>query len=227
MDEDEALEENTEENHQVEIEDVDDEDDENQISPPELVQLMEEAWLNEKFSPEILPHKTEMVEILLGQIAYIEENLKKLKTTDFKKTLYQMESDRLKFVITSYLRYRIEKIETYSTYILEQEKQRSEKQEEMYLSQNELTFAQEYEQSLRQHFDSVMSFCPEMTPTAAIEPNMHSMVFLKSKGDVEGVVINDRTDDDSEYIDLTSGSQVLVNYSSVANLVKNGGVHLI
>lgn len=227
MDEDEALEENTEENHQVEIEDVDDEDDENQISPPELVQLMEEAWLNEKFSPEILPHKTEMVEILLGQIAYIEENLKKLKTTDFKKTLYQMESDRLKFVITSYLRYRIEKIETYSTYILEQEKQRSEKQEEMYLSQNELTFAQEYEQSLRQHFDSIMSFCPEMTPTAAIEPNMHSMVFLKSKGDVEGVVINDRTDDDSEYIDLTSGSQVLVNYSSVANLVKNGGVHLI
>jgi len=224
MDEDDFLGENTVEN--IDMED-DDDDDEAQISPPELIQLMEEAWLNEKFSPEILPHKTEIVEILLGQLAYIEENLKKLKNTDFKRGLHQMEVDRLRFLITSYLRVRVEKIEIYSTHIIEQERLRAQNNEDMYLNQNELVFAQEYEQGLKQHFDSIMSFCPEVTPSPIVAPNLQSMVFLKSKEDVEGVVMDDGSGEDNELIDLTQGSQVLVSYMSVANLVKKGDVHLI
>lgn len=55
---------------------------------------MEETWLNEKFSPEILPNRMEVVELLLDQITTLENNLRKLSNADFKKGLYQMEVDR-------------------------------------------------------------------------------------------------------------------------------------
>ncbi|XP_076256175.1 DNA replication complex GINS protein Sld5 isoform X2 [Rhynchophorus ferrugineus] len=209
------------------INDVDiDNDEEVQLSLPEIIQLMEENWLNEKFSPEILPNRMDIVELLLDQITTLENNLKKLSNADFKKGLYQMEVDRIRFLISSYLRKRLEKIETYSTVILEQEKSRVQQGSETYLSQNELEFAQEYDQSIREHFESIMRFCPGITETQLINPNLHTMVFLKSKEDIEGIVIDDGNDE-NDLIDLNKGSQVLISYKSVNNFVKSGNVHLI
>lgn len=219
-----------------EIEEVDSEnitfgedEEEDDVSLEQVLQCMEEAWLNEKFAPEVLPHKTEIVEIVLGQIRNMEDQLERLAHTDFKKGLHQMEIDRLRYLVTSYLRLRLEKIETYSTHVLQQERQRAERNEDMYLNQNELEFIQEYEQSLKQHIESVMSFCPDVMDAEAriIAPNVHSMVFLKSKQDVEGILVDDGNGDHEDLIDLTNGSQILISYNSVANLVKNGDVHLI
>lgn len=42
------------------------EEDEIELTPGEVIELMEEAWMNEKFAPEILPNKFEIVECLLG-----------------------------------------------------------------------------------------------------------------------------------------------------------------
>lgn len=55
---------------------------------------------------------------------------------------------------------------------------------------------------------------------------MYSFVFLKSKENVEGVVIDD-DDDDGDIADLTAGSQMIMSYKSVSNLIKNGVVKLI
>nr|CAI5826563.1 unnamed protein product [Callosobruchus analis] len=70
--------------------------------------MMEESWVNEKFAPEILPHKMEIVDCLLGQIAYMEENLQSLACADFRKSVHQLEVDRLRFLgmlfIISYIR---------------------------------------------------------------------------------------------------------------------------
>ncbi|XP_066143807.1 DNA replication complex GINS protein SLD5 [Euwallacea fornicatus] len=205
------------------------EDDEDGLSLEQVIQLTEEAWLNEKFAPEILPHKSEIVDLLLGQISYMEERLQQLQSTDFKKAIHQMEVDRLRFLVTSYLRLRLEKIETFCTHTLQQERHRADKGEDMYLSQNELEFAQEHEQNMKDHLESVMSFCPNVmdTETPEVCPNVHSMVFLKSKRDIEGVAIDDGDGDNNDLIDLTSGSQILISYNSVARLVKDGDVHLI
>ncbi|XP_050294678.1 DNA replication complex GINS protein SLD5 [Anthonomus grandis grandis] len=210
-------------------EDMFDEDEEGDISLEQVIKDMEEAWLNEKFAPEILPHKMEYVEILLGQITNIETQLQQLKNTDFKKGIHQMEVDRLRFIVTSYLRLRLEKIEAFSTHILNQEKQRAENNRELYLSPNELEFAQEFEQNLKQHLDSFLSFCPDAVDVDAqlVAPNIHSMVFLKSKKAVEGIVIDDGDGDNNDLIDLPTGSQILISYNSVSDLVKKGDVHLI
>lgn len=127
----------------------DDSEDQDQIhlTPAEVIQIVEEAWINEKFAPEILPNKSELVDCLLEQLTFMEENLLNLSCTDFKKSIHQMEVDRLRFLLSSYLRTRLEKIETYVTHILQQEQQRSERGEDLYLSDEELQFAKEFSRS--------------------------------------------------------------------------------
>lgn len=117
------------------------------LTAAEVIELMEEAWRNEKFAPEILPNKSEVVDCLLGQISYMEENLRNLKSTDFQKSIHQLEVDRLRFLVSSYLRQRLQKIEAYTFVILKQEDQRLERNEELYLTSNELEFARSYKES--------------------------------------------------------------------------------
>lgn len=57
------------------------------------------------------------------------------------------------------------------------------------------------------------------------KPNMQSYVFLKSKDEVQGVMVSGN--DDDEMIDFKKGSQMIMQYSNVANLVKEGRVSLI
>lgn len=139
----------------INLEDINDEtvaSDENEeeleLTPAEVIQIMEEAWVNEKFAPEILPHKAEIVDCLLGQVTFMEENLKKLSATDFRKSIHQLEVDRLRFLVSSYLRTRVEKIENYVTHILQQEQMRGQRGEDPYLSEQELQFAKEFSKSM-------------------------------------------------------------------------------
>ncbi|EFA03409.1 DNA replication complex GINS protein SLD5 [Tribolium castaneum] len=219
----------------LELEDLentiqDDDDDNVQLTSAELIEMMEEVWVNEKFAPEILPHKQEVVDCVLGQISYMEKNLETLPSTDFKKGIHQLEVDRIRFLVASYLRHRLEKIETYVLHILKEEEQRGEREEELYLTEAEQQFAIKYKQDLEQHFENATNFYPglpfEDWKSHIVAPNMNSFVFLKAKTAVEGVVIDPSRDDD-EVADLTVGSQMILSYNSVTDLVKKGDVQLI
>lgn len=85
-----------------------------------------------------------IITIFLGQITYMEENLSNLESTDFKKSIHQLEVDRLRFLVSSYLRTRLEKIELYCNHIMKQETERINKGIETYLTENELKFLKEY-----------------------------------------------------------------------------------
>uniref|UniRef100_A0A1B6LT31 GINS complex subunit 4 n=1 Tax=Graphocephala atropunctata TaxID=36148 RepID=A0A1B6LT31_9HEMI len=87
--------------------------DEEMMTAAGVLKSLEEAWLNEKLSPEILPHKTEQVDCMMEQIHHMEENLKKLDKNDFRVGLHKLELDRIRYLITSYLRTRINKIEMF------------------------------------------------------------------------------------------------------------------
>lgn len=115
-----------------------------QLTAAQLIEIMEEAWINEKFAPEILPHKYEVVELLLGQIQYFEERLQDLDKRDFQRNIRQMEVDRLRYLVSSYLRNRLEKIEMFAVAIVKDEQKRLERREEPYLTEAELEFAKNY-----------------------------------------------------------------------------------
>ncbi|XP_018576130.1 DNA replication complex GINS protein SLD5-like [Anoplophora glabripennis] len=208
-----------------------DDEDEIQLTPAEVIELMEEAWINEKFAPEILPHKAEIVDCLLGQISYMESNIQSLESRDFKKSIHLLEVDRLHFLISSYLRMRLEKIETYVVHILEQENERIQQGVDLYLTEQELKFAKEFSEGLQQHFENISSFYPRLPRDewnqATVKPNIHNFVFLKSKSDIDDVVIDDGKNVQNDLVYLNRGSQVIISYKSVATLVKRGDVQLI
>ncbi|CAG2216562.1 GINS4 [Mytilus edulis] len=107
------------------------------------------AWLNEKFSPDLLECKVELVECMIDQITEMEENIKEPRKGDFKISIHRMEIDRIRYVLSSYLR-----LKNIQSYILEQDKQRKE-EEPCKLSQEEFTFAKEYAETLEEHLRNV------------------------------------------------------------------------
>ncbi|XP_018319120.1 DNA replication complex GINS protein SLD5 [Agrilus planipennis] len=199
------------------------------LTPAQLVDRMQETWINEIRAPEILPYKYEYVECLLEHINSMEENIETLQTASLVKVVHQLEIDRFRYIIASYLRTRLEKIELHVFHILKEEDTRIEKNELPYLSDGELQFAQEYKNSIEQHFQSVLSFWPGMPPddwkNNPVVPNLDSFVFLKSKENVEGVIIDDS--DENDIVDLKEGSQVILSYSKIADLLKNDKVSLL
>nr|XP_038950335.1 DNA replication complex GINS protein SLD5 isoform X4 [Rattus norvegicus] len=54
------------------------------LTPAELIERLEQAWMNEKFAPELLESKSEIVECVVEQLEHMEENLRRAKKGDLK-----------------------------------------------------------------------------------------------------------------------------------------------
>uniref|UniRef100_A0A8C8SQH2 GINS complex subunit 4 n=1 Tax=Pelusios castaneus TaxID=367368 RepID=A0A8C8SQH2_9SAUR len=79
------------------------------LTPAQLIRSLEQAWLNEKFAPELLETKSEIVECVMEQLAHMESNLKRAKPGDLKVSIHHMEIERIRYVLSSYLRCRLVK----------------------------------------------------------------------------------------------------------------------
>lgn len=64
------------ENIHVDESQIEESDDE-EMTPAQAIQALENAWLNEKFAPELLPHQQPLVETMLYHIVHMENNLKR------------------------------------------------------------------------------------------------------------------------------------------------------
>lgn len=186
---------------------------------------MEIAWLNEKSAPDILPYQGEMVELMLGQLTHMEENLQAVNQNDFRIITHKMELERIRYIIVNYLRCRLQKIEEYTQHIINEESNRSESEKK--LSEDELLFAKEYYESIEKHFQLLaLRHIPagqqDEDKKRLIRPNLMSFVFVKAKKDC-GVVVN--TND--QEVDLKENSQHLLPYQLIQDLVLKGDLHLI
>ncbi|TUG04229.1 DNA replication complex GINS protein SLD5 [Bagarius yarrelli] len=114
--------------------------EEDVLTPAELISRLEEAWLNEKFSPELLENKSELVECVMEQLTHM--NLQRVKKGDLKASIHRMEIDRIRFVLSSFLRSRLQKIEKFFPHVLEKEKSRADG-DPSFLSPQEFAFAKE------------------------------------------------------------------------------------
>ncbi|XP_072122456.1 DNA replication complex GINS protein SLD5 [Mobula birostris] len=215
----------------VEEEEVDEEEE--ILTPAELIRKLEEAWLNEKFSPDLLECKSEIVECVMEQLNHMEKNLQRAKKGDLKITIHRMEMERIRYVLSSYLRSRLQKIEKFFPHILEKEKSHLET-EPSYLSAQEAAFAKEYATNCEAHLRNLA--LKRMPPNlqaldmmkAVPKPNMDSFVFLRVKEKQENVLVAPEREDQREYtVDLEEGSQHLMRYRTIAPLVASGAVQLI
>merc|ERR1719192_2048750 len=87
---------------------------------------------------------------MLEQITEMEENIQRARKNDFKVHIHRMEIDRIRYILSSYLRIRIHKIEKHCGYFLAVEANGAEK-----LSPEELQYAREYKENVDSHLKSV------------------------------------------------------------------------
>ncbi|CAI9739074.1 Hypothetical predicted protein [Octopus vulgaris] len=209
-----------------------DEEDVEPMTANEVLSKLEEAWLNEKFSPVLLEAKTEIVECLLEQIGVMEENIRKAKKGDFKVNVHRMELDRVRFVLNSYLRIRLEKIQSHAAHYIN--KDSSEDEEHSLFSPAELAFAKEYLSSVEDHLTGLaVQHMPAMLHTlrsnlSGIAPSLDSYVFFKVNKDVDGVLVEEETlETGDEIVDLKKGDQHIMRYLPVQSLVASADISLI
>lgn len=180
--------------------------------------------MNEKHAPDILPYQGEMVDLMLGQLAHMEENLQAIDKNDFRRICHRMEIERIKFAVSSYLRCRLLKIEDFTQHILNEERIRSADNKR--LSPAEMKFAEDYFASIEKHFQqlALRHIPPNQDDISKriIRPNLMSNVFLRVMKS-SGVVVN--TND--EEVDLSENTQHMLPYQLISDLVIKGDVQLI
>ncbi|XP_020228616.1 DNA replication complex GINS protein SLD5 [Cajanus cajan] len=202
------------------------------------VELLKRAWRNEKAAPEVLRFEFQLISRLREQIELMEETIQDKSTaaTDpLSLSLYQMDLDRTLFLLRSYLRIRIQKIEKYMFHI--------RKTNELWnrLSKDEKEFTNACIEDLKQHLEeSVLSKLPEnyqsvlkqsvtsgeddMVP----EPQLDTFVLCRSKEYLTGIQLEDGpVDDRSKLFEMEPGVLHFICYKSIKALVESGKIDLL
>ncbi|XP_040566947.1 DNA replication complex GINS protein SLD5 [Lepeophtheirus salmonis] len=195
------------------------EEEEEELTALEVVERIEMAWRNEKFAPELLPPASDIVECLLGRISEVESS----EASPLEGPIRKMEVERIRFLISSYLRSRLHKIESYPS-------------SSSNMTPEEARFHSKYKENLASLFKRTVThgmpgdFGDEKTKIYNKEPdhNLDKTVFISVLEDVEGLVLRDETGGErDEHIDLAKGSQHILRYKDIRDLLQKGVVRLI
>ncbi|OQR87755.1 hypothetical protein ACHHYP_08099 [Achlya hypogyna] len=188
------------------------------------------AWVNELNSPEILDFKGELLEDMFEQVqnqqAFVDEiardQAKMTEERAFANKLYQMEIDRIKYMIASYLRIRLAKIEKHTRHVLAVLVSR--------LSQAEVDYATKYLEMLESHFNdlALSKFPLEQrkldAPDMIDTPDLDLFVFCQSQEDIGQVQCDDRG---AEHINVRKGDRHVLRYRAVQSFVNDGTMALL
>ena len=204
---------------------------EEELTAAEVLQKLEDAWLNEKHAPELLESKMEIVECMLDQVKTMEENLAKVKKGDIRVPVHRMEIQRIKFMANSYLRLRLRKIQS-NIFSVTRGDQDTDNPSRMTPEESE--FSASYRQLLTSHFDSLVlrhlpgGWDPDKVAPTPAKPLTDTAVFVSVKEDVAGVEIRDQAElgrDDT--LDLVRGAQHMFQYRDISHLLEAEQVQLI
>ncbi|XP_061360677.1 DNA replication complex GINS protein SLD5 isoform X3 [Gastrolobium bilobum] len=173
-----------------------------------------------------------------GFFIYWEETVEENSTggsDPLSVSLYQMDLDRTLFLLRSYLRIRIQKIEKYMFHI--------QKTDELWnrLSKEEKNFTRRCTNDLKQHLEeNVLSKLPEnyqsllkqsvtsdeddMVP----EPRLDTFVLCRSKEYLTGIQLEDGpVDDRSKLFEMEPDVLYFICYKSIKPLVESGKIDLL
>nr|XP_018625494.1 DNA replication complex GINS protein SLD5 isoform X2 [Nicotiana tomentosiformis] len=165
-------------------------------------ELLKRAWRNEKAAPEILQFEAALVQRSREQIQLMEETVEEFSKNGVDPltvSLYQMDLDRTLFLLRSYLRTRLQKIENYAFHIQKTTDLRNR------LSKQEQNFAERCIDDMEQHLDqSVLSKLPQgfkshlkqsslsLADDTVPEPQLDQYVICRSKRFLGAFQLDDR-----------------------------------
>ncbi|KAI0727657.1 GINS complex Sld5 component [Fomitopsis betulina] len=191
-------------------------------------------WMNERQAPEILPGQEMLLGRILDHVRKQSDDVQLLRADPdssedehFRIMLVQTEIERVKFVVRSYIRTRLYKIEKYARWIS------ATPDEHEKLSKAELDHARRYARLTEYHFNQCvlqslppqqrsledeMAFMPPMIP----EPDKLRPVFVHARQDCPPVRLPDGTS-----IAMEKGRISLTPYYVVEQLLLRGEVELV
>ena len=177
------------------------------------------AWRNEIFAPDILSYKGDYVECMLEVVKAMEESLKGSEVPEIVRSLHQLELERVRYVLSSYLRNRLSKMEKYADYTAAEDYGN--------LSSEEEKFLREYIEHMDTLFENLaLRHMPPNLRTmdkdkAKVTPNLDDFVFARANENISEVMVED------EVIKFEKDSVHILKYSAVKSLVEKGRVDLI
>ncbi|KAI9033586.1 hypothetical protein CLU79DRAFT_841507 [Phycomyces nitens] len=193
------------------------------------VNALTHAWINERNSPELLKYKRRLVESLLDKL---REKIDSLDSTTvdaknmFISVVYETEVERIRYLIKSYLRVRLFKIEKFALHLL-----RLPDYEDI-MSPQEIIYARSYQELMdgSNHEAFVRMLPPSQHKqdeisgefSMIVTPNMEAPVFCRFLKDGQRVVLSM-----TEMVEYEKGDIVLLRYRSIKELLEEGTVELI
>ena len=194
----------------------------------EEISQLENAMRLEKAAPDILPYDTPLVSVIVELIEIQQEALNQPVQNAHEKfqiTLFQLDLDRVKFLLSSYLKTRLFKIQEYIHYIVNNDLGEL-------LSEQEVEFAEKYYLLKTNHFKKrflvdlpkdVSSLDDGPNQLSHItEPNKDKYVFAKVLTEIGRVQITPESS-----VLMTIGDVHLVPYDVAKPLVEGKVVQLL
>ncbi|CAO3592006.1 unnamed protein product [Absidia cylindrospora] len=198
------------------------------------IESLTRSWMNERNAPELLPYEKHLVDTLIemveDQANIVMDEMTSSLDNKFASMVYQTELERIRYLIKSYLRTRLFKIEKYTLELL----RKSNITEIM--SSQEIVYARRYQELIETH--NHVSFLNHMPTTQhkqdektadlnmIVSANLEAPVFCKVLDDIGEVqwMVND---DSTETTELEKNGTYIIRYRAIEQFLKEGRVQLI
>lgn len=217
---------------QNEMMNEEEDDDDDTMTSQELFQRLQQAWLNEKYSPVLLKHENLLVLATFELLDDIEKRLKSSehKTTSFRWLMHRTEYNRLYFILCSYIRTRCFKIEEYPSAALNSEE---------LLSPEECVYAHTYLNNMKEHLkksvliDLKSEQQQQNDDNTLIQllpkPNLNDFVFFQVDQTYNGLLLSNETNANhpNDIIDLKKDDQYIMQFKHIHKLLTEKQIHLV
>ncbi|KAI3383648.1 hypothetical protein SNEBB_009237 [Seison nebaliae] len=198
------------------------------VTSEQVYHSMKRAWINERMAPELLPYSNTSVDCILQLISSIEKqigsNTKKYEN-EFAMGIKQLESQRLHYILSGYLRKRLEKIERFAARVLDIDRKNPDIK---LLSSEEVIYAEQYIANMGKMFeDSVLSHLPSMLQGIDLlsiteKPNLNKFIIGRCNEDINNFDTrwnpneNDENLPESDYlINMSKDDQFIISYKKI------------
>ncbi|TIC12655.1 GINS complex, Sld5 component [Wallemia mellicola] len=209
-------------------------------SPESALSQLVRSWVAERGAPVVLEWQGEIVDEVMSQIEEQSKIVDSLKSDDrstdeehFQLILVQTEVERAKYVITSYVRARLSKIEEHAQYIVKNpsthsnlsgiDESKNGKRKHADVKRFWRLIETHYQMSVLQGLPTAMRGLEDSHngKSMVIEPDLDRAIFIRARRNVGQVQLPQQS------IELMKGDNYLVSFRDVSYLIASGAVEIV
>ncbi|WPH00615.1 Hypothetical protein R9X50_00344500 [Acrodontium crateriforme] len=196
------------------------------------LQALTRAWVQERTSPELLPYPSDLIERTMERLKKQIDNIENMTGTmdpqaNFTLVIFQTELERFKFLIRSFLRARIAKIDKFAQHYLAQPDCLSPLERE-YLHAHSSLLSAHYSTSFLSSFPIQLQKLDDTTGGISMvdKPDEDTAVFCRVLRDIlEPVEVYGESETND--VELRRGDVWVLRWSAVREAVIRGDIELI